>query len=26
VGWLVFIPLLAPLIHDFWAPKSATRA
>lgn len=26
VGWLVFIPLLAPLIHDFWAPESAARA
>ena len=26
VGWLVFIPLLAPLIHDFWTPKPATRA
>ena len=26
VGWLVFIPLLAPLIHDFWAPKPAARA
>ena len=21
VGWVVFIPLLAPLIHDFWGPK-----
>jgi len=26
VGWLVFVPLLAPLIHDFWAPKSTTPA
>ena len=21
IGWVVFIPMLAPLIHDFWGPK-----
>jgi hypothetical protein len=22
-GWLIFIPLLAPLVRDFWSPKDA---
>jgi hypothetical protein len=21
VGWVVFIPMLAPLIRDFWGPQ-----
>jgi len=26
VGWVVFIPMLAPLIRDFWAPKPAVSS
>jgi hypothetical protein len=22
LGWLVFIPMLTPLIRDFWKPKA----